>query len=212
MIDLLIHSTCQTLLMVGISSLIGILGGLPLAILLWATDQGGLKDNRKIHQGVGLVVNALRSIPYIILVIGLIPVTRWIVGSSIGTLAASVPLSLAAIMLVCRSGEEALRTVPKGLTEAALAMGARRRQVIRKVLIPEALPSLVSALTLVMINLVGFSAMAGAVGGGGLGDLAIRYGYQRYDLALVLEVMAILIILVQGIQSLGDFLIRKLRP
>lgn len=211
MFELLIEATWQTVLMVLISTIIGIIGGLPIAIALFATARLGLFENLLINRTVGLTVNAIRSIPYIILVVALIPFTRIITGSSIGTIAASVPLSIAAIMFFCRIAEESLRTVPNGLLEAALSMGATRFQVITKVVLPESLPSMISGLTLVMISLVGFSAMAGAVGGGGLGDLGIRYGYQRYDFVVMMEVIVILVLMVQGIQSTGDWAAKKLR-
>lgn len=210
MMFLLLEATLQTVVMIGVSTLAGGVMGLPLAVLLFTSDTGGLYENAALKRGVGFVVNALRSIPYIILIIALIPMTRLIAGSSIGTAAACVPLSLAAIMLMARVGEEALRTVPKGLIEAAQSMGATRFQIIMKVLLPECLPTLVGGSTLVIINLIGFSAMAGAIGGGGLGDLAIRYGYQRYQTDVVFQIVLILIALVQGIQMLGDGLARRL--
>ncbi|GAB4277744.1 MAG TPA: methionine ABC transporter permease [Opitutae bacterium] len=211
MTELILESTWQTILMVTLSSVIGLLVGIPLGVFLFITDKGHLCQNLWINRSASLIINAIRSIPYIILVIALIPMTRLIVGTSIGTLAATVPLSIAAIMLFVRIVEDALRIVPTGLTEAALSMGATRMQVTKKVLLPEALPSIVSGSTLVIISLIGFSAMAGAVGGGGLGDLAIRYGYQRYNLTVVLEVIAILVVMVQCIQVLGDRITKKIR-
>lgn len=211
MISLLSQATGETILMVMISSLAGILLGLPLGVLLFTTDKHGLFQNKWVNMISGFLVNAIRSIPYIILVVSIIPLTRLITGTSIGTAAASVPLSIAAIMLYCRMVEDALRQLPKGLIEAAHSMGASRWQIITKVLIPESLPQLVSGLTLVVISLIGFSAMAGAVGGGGLGDVGIRYGYQRYNLVVIGEVVAILIVMVQIIQIIGDSLVKKLR-
>jgi D-methionine transport system permease protein len=178
--------------------------------LLFGSTQAELFKNKILSHTADFLVNALRSVPYIILVIALIPLTRWIVGTSLGTMAACVPLSLAAILLMARLSEEALRLLPKGLMMAATSMGATRFQMITKILLPEALPSLVSGLTLVIINLIGFSAMAGAVGGGGLGDLAIRYGYQRYNTAMIIEIVALLIILVQLVQMLGNFWTKRL--
>ena len=210
MIELLLEATWQTILMVIISTAAGIVFGLPIAVLLFATARFSLFENLLINRLVGFTVNAIRSVPYIILMVVLIPFTRLVAGSSIGTVAATVPLSIAAIMLYCRIAEESLRTIPQGLIEAALSMGASRFQVIKKVVLAETLPSLIAGLTLVMISLVGFSAMAGAVGGGGLGDLGIRYGYQRYDLMVMLEVVGVLVAMVQGIQSLGDALVKKL--
>lgn len=211
MVEILLESTVETLIMLGISSVVGILLGLPLGVLLHMTDRGGLSSNRPLHLSLGFIINGIRSIPYIILVIALIPITRLIVGSSIGTMAASVPLSIAAVMLIVRIVEDALRTVPYGLVEAALSMGATRLQVVRKILVPEALPGIVSGLTLVIISLIGFSAMAGAVGGGGLGDLAIRYGYQRYNTEVIIEVILVLVAMVQLVQVTGDRLSKKLR-
>lgn len=211
MIDLLKQATGETLLMVGISTMAGILVGLPLGVLLFTTDRHGLFHNVWINTISGFLVNAIRSIPYIILVVSIIPLTRLLTGTSIGTAAASVPLSIAAIMLYCRMVEDALRQLPTGLIEAAQSMGATRLQIITKVLIPESLPQLISGLTLVIISLIGFSAMAGAVGGGGLGDVGIRYGYQRYNLVVIGEVVVILIVMVQIIQIIGDFLVKKLR-
>lgn len=211
MTHLLIQATWETLLMVTISTLAGIIFGLPLGVFLFITDKNGLYRNKWLNLIVGFIVNAVRSIPYIILVVAIIPFTRLIAGSSIGTLAASVPLSIAAIMIYCRMVEEAVRQTPRGLIEAAQSMGASKRQIITKILIPESLPQLISNLTLVIISLIGFSAMAGAVGGGGLGDVGIRYGYQRYNLLVITQVVVILIIFVQVIQTLGDWLTERLR-
>ena len=211
MTEILLESTLETLIMLGISTLAGIALGLPLGVLLHMTDRGGLSSNRALHLGVGFIINGIRSIPYIILVIALIPMTRLLVGSSIGTMAASVPLSIAAIMLIVRIVEDTLRTVPYGLVEAALSMGATRMQIVWKILIPEALPGIISGTTLVIISLIGFSAMAGAVGGGGLGDLAIRYGYQRYNTMVIIEVVLILVVMVQLVQVFGDRLSKRLR-
>ena len=211
MTEILLESTLETFIMLGVSTLVGILIGLPLGVLLHMTDRGGLSSNRALNLSVGFIINGIRSIPYIILVIALIPLTRLLVGSSIGTMAASVPLSIAAVMLIVRIVEDSLRTVPYGLVEAALSMGATRMQIVRKILIPEALPGIVSGTTLVIISLIGFSAMAGAVGGGGLGDLAIRYGYQRYNTEIIIEVVVILVVMVQIVQVAGDRLSKKLR-
>lgn len=211
MIDLLIQSIQETLLMVFISTMAGIVLGIPLSVFLYATDRHGFFHNPFLNKTVGFIVNAVRSTPYIILIVALIPFTRFITGTAIGTLAASVPLSIASIMLVCRMGEESFRTVPKGLIEAVQSMGATPLQIVRKVIIPESLPNLIAGFTLIIISLIGFSAMAGAVGGGGLGDLAIRYGYQRNNYQVVFYIVIILILFVQIIQSTGDYLIKKLR-
>src|SRR5574340_551143 len=184
MLGLLLDALLETLVMVGISSA---LSGL-----------------------LGAVVNAGRSIPFIILLVAIIPFTRLLVGSSIGTAAAIVPLTVAAIPFVARMAEAALREVDPGLIEAAQSMGASPTQIVRKVLIPEALPGLVAAFTITVVTLISYSAMAGAVGGGGLGDLGIRYGYQRFLPEVMLAVVVILIVLVQGVQSAGDRVARRL--
>lgn len=211
MIQLLIQSSLETLFMVAMATFFGVALGIPLGVFLFATASNSLCPSTWLNRSVGFIVNAIRSTPYIIFVVALIPLTRLLVGTSIGTVAATVPLSLAAVMLYCRSVEDALRNVPKGLIEAAHSLGATRLQIIYKILIPEALPSLVSNLTFIVITLVGFSAMAGAVGGGGLGDLGIRYGYQRYDLPTIIAVVILLILLVQIIQTFGDFITKKLK-
>jgi len=210
MTSLLLHSFWETLLMVATSATLSILAGIPLAILLSITIPGGLWPHSWLNHALSGCINAVRSIPYIILVVLLMPVTRFIVGSSIGTLAAIIPLSIAGALLVTRMAEDALRHIPKELVEVGLAMGAPKRQIITKILLYEAMPSITAGITTVLVNLIGFSAMAGAVGGGGLGDLAIRYGYQRYDLTLMAIIVLILVFLVQGIQMTGDFISRKL--
>ncbi|MDI3309770.1 MAG: methionine ABC transporter permease [Acetobacteraceae bacterium] len=208
--DLLIEATWQTVLMVGAAAGIAILFGLPLAILLLVTAPGGLAPNAVVNRPLGLVVNAIRSTPFIILMVAIVPFTRLIAGTSIGTTAAIVPLALAAIAFLARLFENALREVDRGVIEAARAMGATRLQIVWKVLVPEALPGLVAAVTVMLVSLVGYSAMAGAVGGGGLGDLGIRFGYQRFMPEVMAIVVVILILFVQGLQSLGDRLVRHL--
>jgi len=180
----------------------------PLGVLLVITDRGGLLQNLALNRSLGAVVNATRSTPFIILLVALIPLTRLLVGTSIGTGAAIVPLSIAAIPFVGRLVENALREVDGGLIEAAQAMGATPSQIIIKVLIPEALPSIIAGLTITIVSLIGYSAMAGAVGGGGLGDLGIRYGYQRFLPDVMAAVVIVLIALVQVIQFGGDKLSR----
>lgn len=210
MTTLLLQSLIETLVMVGVSALISVLIGIPLAIFLSVTSPKGLWPHAWLNHVLGGIVNAIRSIPYIILVVLLMPITRVLVGTSIGTSAAIIPLSLAGSLLVARMVEEALRNIDQELIDVGLAMGASKNQIITKILLSEALPSIIAGLTTVLINLVGFSAMAGAVGGGGLGDLAIRYGYQRYDLTLMLIIVVILIFIVQIIQMTGDYISRKL--
>lgn len=210
LIDLFITSFGETLLMVAVSGLIGIVFGLPLGVLLHLTDRKGVLPIVSINRGLALVINAVRSTPFIILLVAIIPFTRLIVGTSIGTAAAIVPLSIAAIPFMARLVETALREVDRGLIEAAQAMGATNWQIVYKVLIPEAFPGIIAGLTIMLVSLVGYSAMAGAVGGGGLGDLGIRYGYQRFLPGVMLAVVLILIVFVQLLQTLGDILVRRL--
>jgi D-methionine transport system permease protein len=159
---------------------------------------------------MGLTVNAVRSTPFIILLVAVIPLTRLVVGTSIGTAAAVVPLTIAAAPFIARLVETALREVDRGLIETAEALGATTHQIVFKVLLPEALPGIVAGLTITFVSLVGYSAMAGAIGGGGLGDLGIRYGYQRFLPEVMLAVVAVLVVFVQLVQSLGDWLVRRL--
>ncbi len=208
--DLLIEAAWQTLLMVGASGAVAVLLGLPLALLLLVSAPDGLAPNAAVNRPLGLVVNAVRSTPFIILLVAIVPFTRLVAGTSIGTAAAIVPLSLAATAFIARLFENALREVDRGVIEAARAMGATRMQIVRKVLVPEAVPGLVGAGTVTLVSLVGYSAMAGAVGGGGLGDLGIRFGYQRFMPEVMAAVVAILILLVQSLRSLGDLLVRRL--
>ncbi len=210
MLQLLLDSFWETLIMVGISGLIGGLIGIPLGVFLRLTDHGGILQNSPANKIVGWIVNALRSTPFIILLVAIIPLTRFITGSSIGTWAAVVPLTIAAAPFVARLVETALREVDSGLIEAAQSMGASTSQIVWKVLLPEALPGIVAGLTISFVSLTGYSAMAGAIGGGGLGDLGIRYGYQRFLPDVMLVVVIILIFFVQVIQSLGDWAVRRL--
>ncbi|KAF1055150.1 MAG: D-methionine transport system permease protein MetI [Burkholderia gladioli] len=210
MLDMFVQSFWETLIMVGISGVVGALVGLPLGVLLYLTDRQGVLQNLAVNRLLGGLVNAARSTPFIILLVAVIPFTRLIVGSSIGTAAAVVPLTLASAPFIARLVETALREVDRGLIEAALAMGATTRQIVFKVLLPEAWPGIVAGLTITFVSLVGYSAMAGAIGGGGLGDLGIRYGYQRYEPDVMWTVVAILIVFVQIVQSFGDWLVRRL--
>jgi len=205
----LLKGTLDTLYMVGVSTLFTIVLGLPLGVLLVVTDSRGLSPRPVFNQVAGIIVNIARSLPFIILLVVVIPFTRAVVGTTIGATAAIVPLSLAAIPFFARVAETSLREVDKGLIEAAQAMGCTRWQIILKVLIPEALPSLILGVALTIISLIGYSAMAGAIGGGGLGDLAIRYGYQRYETTIMVITVVLLILLVQGIQALGNWSARK---
>jgi len=202
-------SFLETLLMVGISGGIAAAMGVPLGLLLTVTAPGHILPQPAANRLLGLVVNALRSTPFIILMVAIIPLTRLITGTSIGTAAAVVPLTLAAIPFVGRLVETALREVDAGLIEAAEAIGAPPMQIVRKVLVPEALPGIIASLTITLVSLIGYSAMAGAVGGGGLGDLGIRYGYQRFMPEVMGLVVLVLIVFVQIVQSLGDRLARR---
>ncbi len=201
--ELLLRSIWETVLMTGASGLISLVFGLPLGLALVATDRGGIAENLWVNRALGAVINGFRSVPFIILLVALIPVTRLIVGTSIGTWAAIVPLSIAATPYYARIAEVSLREVDRGLIEAARAMGGNRWTIIREVLVPEALPGIVAGFTVTLVTLIGASAMAGAIGAGGLGDLAIRYGYQRFETSVMVAVVIVLIILVCGIQWAG---------
>ena len=200
----------ETVSMVAVSMIVASAIGIPLGVLLLATGKNQVLELGIANKTLSAIVNCVRSIPFIILMVAIIPFTRLIVGSSIGTTAAIVPLIIASIPLIARLVETSLREVPYGLIEAALSMGATPYQIIRRVLLPEAMPSIVAQLTTVIIVLIGESAMAGAVGGGGLGDLAIRYGYQRFNPEVMLATVIVLIVLVQVIQFLGNMLAKKL--
>ncbi|PLC44339.1 DL-methionine transporter permease subunit [Ralstonia pickettii] len=208
--DLFLPAFWETFAMVGVSGGIGALFGVPLGVLLYLTTAGGVLSAPAFNRVAGLVVNAVRSVPFIILLVAVIPFTRLLAGSSIGTAAAIVPLTIAAIPFVARLVETALREVDRGLIEAAQSMGATTGQLVYKVLLPEAMPGILAGLTITFVSLVGYSAMAGTIGGGGLGDLGIRYGYQRYESDIMLAVVVILIVFVQAVQSTGDWLVRRL--
>jgi len=208
-IDLLIKALIDTLHMVAVSGAIGTLIGLPIGVALAVTGRGELLQNLVFNRIVGAVVNMTRSTPFIILVVAIIPFTRLIAGTSIGTSAAIVPLTVAAAPFIARIVENAIREVDRGLIEAAQAMGATPFQIVTKVLLPEAMPAIAMGLTLSAVSLIGYSAMVGAVGGGGLGDLGIRYGYQRFLPEVMLAVVVVLIVLVQIVQSTGDWIARR---
>jgi D-methionine transport system permease protein len=192
----------DTLVMVGVSAVIALLVGIPLALVLVTTTRGGIFERRS--------VNAFRSTPFIILLVALLPLTRLLVGTTIGVWAAIVPLSIAAIPFFARVAEVSLREVDRGLIEAAQAMGAQRRHIIWHVLLPEALPGILGGFTITIVAMIGSSAMAGAVGAGGLGDLAIRYGYQRFDTTVMVTVIILLIVIVTAVQFVGDRFVRRL--
>ena len=184
--------------------------GMPLGVILTVTRKDHILPNAAINSVLGAVVNATRSTPFIILMVAIIPVTRMIVGSSIGTTAAIVPLTISAAPFIARIIESSLLEINPGIIEAAQAMGASPMQIITKVLLPEALHSIVLGVTLAIISLIGYSAMAGALGGGGLGDLAIRYGYQRFQMDVMIVTVIVLIVMVQVMQSFGDWMSKKL--
>ena len=210
MLALLIEALWETLYMVAVSAGIATFVGVPLGVILVTTSRGHILQNLWLNRILGYIANATRSTPFIILMVAIIPLTRVLAGTSIGTNAAIVPLSIAAIPFVGRVVESALREVDYGLIEAAQAMGASPFQIIRRVLLPEAMPSIVLGLTLAVISLIGYSAMAGAIGGGGLGDLAIRFGYQRFRVDVMISTVVILIALVQLVQTAGDRVSQRL--
>jgi D-methionine transport system permease protein len=194
----------ETLYMVAISLGVSLLVGLPLGVLLFVTDRGLLFENVWIKQIAGILVNLIRSVPFIILLVALLPLTQLITGTTIGPTAASVSLSVAAIPFFARLVETSLREIDKGVIEAAVAVGATPWMIIREVLLPEAKPGIVQAITVTAISLLGYSAMAGIVGGGGIGDFAIRFGYYRYDNTIMFTTVVLLIVIVQLLQVIGD--------
>ncbi|TDV34383.1 D-methionine transport system permease protein [Paraburkholderia caballeronis] len=209
-IEELIGGIRDTLLMVGVSAAVAFAIGLPLALLLVTTARGGVFERPALNTSLGAAVNAFRSTPFIILLVALLPLTRVLVGTTIGVWAAIVPLSIAAIPFFARVAEVSLREVDRGLIEAAQAMGAERRHIVWHVLLPEALPGVLGGFTITVVAMIGSSAMAGAVGAGGLGDLAIRYGYQRFDTTVMVTVIVLLIAIVAVVQFAGDRFVRRL--
>lgn len=207
--SLLFESLGETLYMVAVSMICASVLGIPLGILLVVTEKGEILACPAINKPLAFIINMIRSIPFIILMVAIIPFTRFLVHTSIGTTAAIVPLTIAAIPYIARMVETSIREIPSGLIEAADSMGATPMQIIRKVLLPEALPSILESLTVVIVSLVGASAMAGTIGGGGLGDLAIRYGYQRFQADVMIATIIVLVIVVQLIQFIGNYLSRK---
>lgn len=210
LIDRLWQGLLDTLLMVGVSSLIALIAGIPLAVFLVTSDKGGMFEAVRLNTLIGSVVNLFRSIPFLILMVALIPFTRLIVGTTYGVWAAVVPLAIAATPFFARIAEVSLREVDHGLIEAAQAMGCRRRHIVWHVLLPEALPGIVGGFTITLVTMINSSAMAGAIGAGGLGDLAYRYGYQRFDVSVMLIVILGLVLLVTLIQFGGDRLAKAL--
>jgi D-methionine transport system permease protein len=199
----------ETFLMCGISIGFSLLAGIPLGLFIFVTSQGMFLQNKVLNFIGGFLVNIIRSTPFVILLVLLIPFTQWVAGTSIGPLAASVPLSIVAVAFYARLVESSLHEVDKGVIEAATAMGASKFRIIKDVLLPESRASLYRGLTVTAINLIGYSAMAGIIGGGGIGDLAIRFGYYRYQTEIMVITVILLILLVQAIQSLGDWIAKK---
>ncbi|KYQ95989.1 metal ABC transporter permease [Serratia plymuthica] len=210
LLALVLNATGETLYMVALASLFTLLIGLPLGVVLFITRNQGILPAPRINGALGAIVNLGRSLPFVVLLIALIPLTRLIIGTTLGSSAAVVPITIGAFPFFARIVESALDEVEKGRIEAILSMGGNVRHVIFKVLLPEALPTLLAGLTLTVVMLIGFSSMAGVIGGGGLGDLAIRYGYQRFNNQVMIATVIILVLLVQGVQTLGDRLVRSL--
>ena len=208
---LFVKAFYETLIMVGASAVLAFLLGLPLALLLVLTAPGGIYSAPKVYQIVGFIVDGIRSTPFIVLLVLLIPLTRLLIGTSIGVQAAIVPLTLSITPYFARIAEISLREVPKGLIEAAQAMGCERPHIVRHVLLPEAMPGIAAACTICIVSLFNISAMAGVLGAGGLGDLAIRYGFDRYEPTIMFAVVAILFVLVAGAQKTGDSFVKYLR-
>lgn len=209
-LDRLWQGFIDTLMMVGVSSLLALLIGLPLAVILVVCSRNGLYEAPRVQQVLGWFVNLFRSVPFLILMVALIPFTRLIVGTTYGVWAAVVPLTVAATPFFARIAEVSLREVDHGLVEAAQAMGCKRLHIIWHVLLPEALPGIVSGFTITLVTMINASAMAGAIGAGGLGDLAYRYGYQRFDTQVMFTVIVALVALVTVLQFSGDKLSKRL--
>jgi D-methionine transport system permease protein len=206
----LIDATGETLYMVGVAAAVTVLLGIPLGVLLTVTAPGALAPRPLLHRVLGLLVNLGRALPFIILLVLVAPVTRGLVGTTIGSTAAIVPLTIGAVPFLARLVETSLREVAPGKVEAAMSMGARRRDVVRTVLLPEALPSLIAGITVTVVALISYSAMAGAVGGGGLGDFAIRFGYQQFRTDITVITVVLLLVIVQALQRAGDRWSRRL--
>jgi D-methionine transport system permease protein len=209
LLEMVQKATLETIYMTGVAALFTLAGGLPLGVLLVVTDRGGIWEQRLLNRLLGMLVNVGRSAPFVILMVAVSSLTRLIVGVSIGTTAAIVPLVVAAIPFMGRVVEQSLREVDPGRVEAAVAMGASNWQIICKVLIPEALPSLIRGTALMLVSLISYSAMAGAIGGGGLGDLAVKWGYMRFRNDIMLACLVVLLLMVQAVQWMGDYLANR---
>ena len=210
MAELIIEAIKQTFVMVIPATFFSTIIGFLLAIILVVTDQDGLKPNKIIYNVLDFIINVLRSFPFIILMVAIFPITKFIVGTSIGEVAAIVPLTIASSPFVARIIESSLKEVNRGVIEAAKSFGASDFDIIFRVMLKEAIPSILSGITLVIISLIGYSAMAGTIGAGGLGDLAIRYGYQRFEMPIMIATVIILVIIVQGLQMLGNYIYKKM--
>ena len=205
------RATLETLFMVSIASVVGFTCGGGVGLYIWNKGQAGLSPSPLLYKVLSLFINSGRSVPYIIFMVLLIPLTRICMGTSIGVVAATFPLTLGAILLFTRFAEDTFKNIPKGIVEMGQTLGASNLQILFKIVVFESMPQLTAHLTNMIVMLIGFSAMAGAIGGGGLGDLAIRYGYQRYDLPFLFLIVFILILMVQCVQGIGDFVARKMR-
>lgn len=209
--SMILDSTLETLYMVFFSTIFSLLIGFPIGVLLVVTKEGNIMERPKLNKVLEIVINTLRSFPFIILMICLFPLSRIIVGTTIGSTAAIVPLSISAAPFVARMIEGALNEVDKGLIEASSSMGASNSTIIWKVMIPETMPHIIHGITVTVISLIGFSAMAGTIGAGGLGDLAIRFGYQRFKTDIMIYSVIVIILLVQVLQSLGNYLVDRIK-
>lgn len=209
--SMILDSTLETLYMVFFSTIFSLLIGFPIGVLLVVTKEGNIMERPKLNKVLEIVINTLRSFPFIILMICLFPISRIIVGTTIGSTAAIVPLSISAAPFVARMIEGALNEVDKGLIEASSSMGASNSTIIWKVMIPETMPHIIHGITVTVISLIGFSAMAGTIGAGGLGDLAIRFGYQRFKTDIMIYSVIVIILLVQVLQSLGNYLVDRIK-
>lgn len=210
MFSLVLDSTLETIYMVSMSTIFALILGFPLGILLVITEKDNLLEKPFLNKILNTVINILRSIPFIILMILILPLSKILVGSKVGSTASIVPLSISAAPFVARLIESNLKEVDKGLIELGLSMGSSNYEILKNILIPESLPSIISSITMTIINLIGYSAMAGSIGGGGLGDLAIRYGHYRFDPPIMIASVIVIVILVQGVQFLGNTITRKL--
>jgi D-methionine transport system permease protein len=208
--DLLLNATCETAYMVLLAAVFTVALGLPVGVLLFLTRKNGILPNRTLATVLNTVVNVGRALPFVVLLIALIPFTRLLVGTTLGSTAAIVPITLGAFPFFARIVENALDEVDRGRIEAVVSMGGNLWHIVSRVLLPEALPALIAGITLTIVMLIGFSAMAGVVGGGGLGDLAIRYGYQRFDNQIMAATIVVLLVMVQVIQKIGDRIVRSL--